>query len=230
MLPYTLHKIGEHPQNLLIFLHGYNDSMADYSDKIAWFSAKLQSAYLIFPQSAQPCDKNPQHLQWFGMLKYDPDNKRRQAQTSTAEIFSIYEKAEDDLKKQARNINLFITQMQQRYGIDDAHTYLMGFSQGAMLTIYTALTRRSCLAGGFVLSGLVAAKNNLQKQICSRPFLYLFHGAEDLKVQYKTLPDSISWLQANNVPCQSKVYLQLAHNINEDEINIVAQIVNHRQV
>ena len=228
MLPYILHKVGEKPQNLLIFLHGYNDSVAGYSDKIALFCDKLKSAYLIFPESAQPCDRNSAHLQWFGMLKYDPDNKRRQPQTSTKEIFAIYEKAADDIQKQAANINLFISQMQQRYKTDDAHTYLMGFSQGAMLTIYAALTRSTCLAGGFVLSGLVAAEKSLQKQICSRPPLYLFHGEDDLKVQYKTLQHSVLWLRDNNVTASLKTYQRLAHKVCEEEIISIAEIINKR--
>lgn len=228
MFEYKQYISGDKPQNLLIFLHGYNGSIADHQYAIEWLQKYLQSAVLIVPEAPEICDKNPDKKQWFGMLKYDPENTRAKPETPTEKIFEIYNAAADEISANAERLNKFISAMQQQFGFVDSQTYLAGFSQGAMLTIYTALTREAPLAGGFVLSGLVAGEKLLAQSIKSRPPLYLFHGKDDLKVQYKTLETTQKWLQSRQITVQTQTYAGLAHRMNEAEMQKVAQIINNR--
>ena len=228
MLKYRQYNIGERPQKLVIFLHGYNGSIADHQYAIEWLQKYLQSAVLIVPEAPEICDKNPDKKQWFGMLKYDPENTRANPETPIEKIFEIYNAAAAEVSTNAQMLNDFISAMQQQFGFTDSQTYLAGFSQGAMLTIYTALTREVPLAGGFVLSGLVAGEKLLTQNIKSRPPLYLFHGQDDLKVQYKTLELTQKWLQNRQIAVQTQTYADLAHRMNEAEMQEVAQIINNR--
>ena len=224
MLKYISYSIGT-PSKLVIFLHGYNGTIADHQYAIDWMCDKLQNALLIIPQAPEISDKNPQKNQWFGMIQYDESNKRSQPQTTIEEITDIYNLAADDVKRQSGLINNFISELQKKYQFDDSHTYLIGFSQGAMLTIYTALSRNQKIAGAFSLSGLVAGEKLLQQDIKSFPPLYLFHGEDDMKVQYKTLPYSIKWLQKHNITPQINTYPNLTHKICENEISTIAEII-----
>lgn len=228
MFEYKQYISGDKPQNLLIFLHGYNGSIADHQYAIEWLQKYLQSAVLIVPEAPEICDKNPDKKQWFGMLKYDPENTRANPETPIEKIFEIYNAAAAEVSANAERLNKFISAMQKQFGFSDSQTYLAGFSQGAMLTIYTALTREAPLAGGFVLSGLVAGEKLLAQSIKSRPPLYLFHGKDDLKVQYKTLELTQKWLQNHQVAIQTQTYADLAHRMNEAEMQKVAQIINNR--
>ena len=228
MFEYKQYISGDKPQNLLIFLHGYNGSIADHQYAIEWLQKYLQSVVLIVPEAPEICDKNPDKKQWFGMLKYDPENTRAKPETPTEKIFEIYNTAADEISANAERLNDFISAMQKQFGFVDSQTYLAGFSQGAMLTIYTALTRNAPLAGGFVLSGLVAGEKRLAQSIKSRPPLYLFHGQDDLKVQYKTLAATQKWLQNHQVAIQTQTYADLPHRMNEAEMQKVAQIINNR--
>ncbi len=226
MLDYDAHIFGASPKNLVIFLHGYNGTVADHQYAIDWFKQYLDNAVLIVPHAPEISDKNPQRFQWFGMLQYDEANRRTQPETSVEEIFAIYNSAAGDVDSRAAMINDFIDAMQKKYRADDAHTFLCGFSQGAMLTIYAALTRSAALGGAFVLSGLVAGSDLIADKITSRPPLYMFHGRDDMKVQFKTLEHSAKWLQARNIPLKIKTYADLAHRMTEDEIAEVAAIIN----
>ena len=226
MLTYKSYILGNNPQNLVIFLHGYNGNPADHQYAIDWLKQYLQQSILIVPEAPEICDKNPQKKQWFGMLKYDAANRRSQPETTVAEIMDIYNAAAPEIVSRAQMLNEFISNMQQQFNIDNAHTYLIGFSQGAMLTIWTALTRAQNIAGGFVLSGLIAAEKTLSDRIVSRPPLYLFHGQDDMKVQFKTLDFSVQWLQQRQIPLKVQTYSGLAHRINEDEIKSIADIIN----
>lgn len=225
MFKYDSYKIGT-PSKLVIFIHGYNGTIADHQYAIDWLCKKLRNALLIIPQAPQISEKNSLKYQWFGMKKYDPENKRTQENTSSEEIFAIYNNAQKDVSDCAQAINKFIDDMQQKYEIDDAHTYLIGFSQGAMLAIYSALSRHHQLDSVFSLSGLIAAEDLLSENIKATPKVYLFHGTEDLKVQYKTLPDSIKWLQLHGINPQVYTYNELAHKICEAEINQIAAEIN----
>lgn len=226
MLKYNHYILGDNPQKLVVFLHGYNGNPTDHQYAIDWLKQYLQKSLLVVPEAPEICDKNPDKKQWFGMLQYDPNNRRSQPETTVAEIMDIYNAAAVEVASRAQMLNEFVSDLQQQYHIDNTHTYLIGFSQGAMLTIWTALTRPQKIAGGFVLSGLIAAEKTLSGKIESRPPLYLFHGQDDMKVQYKTLDFSAQWLQQRQIPLKVQTYADLAHRINEDEIKMVADIIN----
>ena len=226
MLDFDAHIIGENPKKMLIFLHGYNGTVADHQYALDWFKQYLRDTVLIVPHAPEISDKDPQRFQWYGMLKYDAANRRRQPETSTTEIFAIYNAAAAEIDACAAVINDFIDTVQQQYHIDDAHTFLCGFSQGAMLTIYTALTRDSELGGAFALSGLVAGTDLLANKIHSRPPLYMFHGQDDMKVQYKTLTESEKWLKTHNIAVKTETYVALTHRMNEEEIMRICEIIH----
>ena len=226
MLEYNTYCIDNKKQKLVIFLHGYNGTVDDHQYAVDWLRQHLHNTLLVVPHAPEISDKNPQKFQWFGLLQYDPDNRRSLPETSAEEIFAVYNRAGVDMQRCAEMINAFIDDLQHQYGIDDAHTFLCGFSQGAMLTIYTALTRRSKLGGAFAFSGLVAGADTLSYAINSRPPLHLFHGSDDMKVQFKTLPFTTRWLAAHQIPIAINTYDGLAHRMNEDEIKIAASIIN----
>ena len=225
MLEYITYKNGN-PLRLVIFLHGYNSTISNHQYAIDWLCEKLPDTLIVIPKAPEISDKNPERNQWFGMLKYDSEGKRTQPETSSSDIFAIYNAAGNDMKRCSDLINQFIDEVQAKYKFDDEHTYLIGFSQGAMLTIYAALNRTKPLIGAFALSGLVAGSDLLDSDIKSRPPLYMFHGEDDLKVQYKTLSDSVNWLQKHGVNVQVQTYHNLAHKISEEEVDKIAEVIN----
>ena len=169
----------------------------------------------------------PRQHQWFGMLKYDPQSLRTQPQTSVTQIFKIYQKAAASIDLCAQNINVFIDKLQQKYNIDNSHTYLIGFSQGAMLTIYTSISRSHTIGGAFALSGLAAGRKLLATKITARPKLYLFHGLDDLKVQYKTVKSTVQWLKRHNMQPKVFTYAGLTHHVTALELEKICSIINN---
>ncbi|MBQ9271645.1 MAG: alpha/beta hydrolase [Alphaproteobacteria bacterium] len=226
MFEYDSYILGNTPHKMVIFLHGYNGTVATHQYAIDWLKEALKDAVLIAPYAPEISDKNPERRQWFGMLQYDPENKRANPQTTVEDIFAIYNNAGTKIDTCAQQINLFIDNMQQKYHIDNAKTYLCGFSQGAMLSLYTALTRRADLGGAFILSGLMAGAHLLQTKITAHPPLYLFHGQDDLRVQYKTLPTTIDLLKKSNILPIVQTYAGLEHRMNQDEMQKIADIIN----
>ena len=216
------YKIGKTPDKLIFFIHGYRGCANDIDYAAQMLKEKLKNAWLILPESETPCETNADKKQWFSLLKVDPENLRRIAETPLEQIIDIYTLTGADMLAVSKKINLMIDDLQQQYGISDNQTYIMGFSQGAMLAIFTALTRQHEVKTCFALSGIVAGKNVLAQHLVSRPEVWMFHGKEDLSVQYKTLDYSLFWLEQHGIQTKDFRFDNLAHRMTEEEMNIIA--------
>ncbi len=104
----------------------------------------------------------------------------------------------------------FIQLAAQHYRTDPKHVYLMGFSQGAILSLLMALTRPDLLAGVIVVSGrlpgeLLASSSPITRQLAGRDAInglpvFLAHGSLDdvIKVEEgQRVRDRLMSLQAN---------------------------------
>lgn len=229
MLEYESEIIGQKPQNLVIFLHGYNGTIDDHAYALEWLKQSLENSWLYIPSAPEISEKNPAKKQWFGMIKYDENNSRCQADTTTDEIIKIYNRTQNDVSARADEINDFIGEMQQRHNVAEENTYIIGFSQGAMLALFCALSDKKVKGGAFMLSGLVAGEKLLAQKIANRPHIYMFHGKNDNKVQYKTLAFSDEWLTKNGVNHSVFTYPDLAHKMCEAEIKQICEIINKKQ-
>jgi phospholipase/carboxylesterase len=76
----------------------------------------------------------------------------------------------------------FIGEAVAAYGADPARVYLMGFSQGAMMSGWVALTRPELVAGAALMSGRVPEELRdhiaSPEQLAGKPFLVV-HGTRD---------------------------------------------------
>lgn len=217
--------IGE-PQKLVIFIHGYNGSPEAIDYAVQGLRTMLQDCVIVVPRAPFACEKNGDNLQWLSFYKQDPEVRFRNPEVSTAEIFDIFNRLGDDFAQVAVQMNEFIDEQQRRWGVDDEHTYIMGFSQGAMISIYTSLIRQNRVAGCIAVAGIVPGKDRLEREIVSKPRFLLLHGRDDATVQYKTLPETIAWFGKQHLDFEKFEFDNLAHRMNEDEMRVAADFIN----
>ena len=220
------YKISESPKKLVIFVHGYNGTPEAIDYAVQGLIAKLDDAVVVVPRAPFKCEKDGDNLQWLSFYKVDPKVRFRNPDASVAEIFDIFDRLGADFAEVARQMNTFIDEQQQLWHIDNAHTYLMGFSQGAMISIYTALTRKEKLAGCIPVAGIIPGQSLLEKSIISKPRFLLLHGQDDATVQYKTLPTTIDWFKFHHLDFEVREFAGLAHRMNEAEIQTAAEFIN----
>ncbi len=228
MFEYVVKNFGNKSSSLVIFLHGYNGCVEDHAYALDWLKQYLPNSLLIVPIAPEICDKNPDKKQWFGMKKYDPENIRFDEKISAEDIFEIYSRTQPEISKRAAEINEFISEVQKKYNVDSENVFLIGFSQGAMLALYSALKSKKNLGGVFALSGLIAGAQKLSEKIIGVSPIYLFHGMEDHKVQYKTLALTEKWFDERKINYEAFVYEHLAHKICEDEVIKISQIIQNK--
>jgi phospholipase/carboxylesterase len=220
--------IGNKAKKLVIFLHGYKSCIDDLLPSVEILKKELNDTLIIIPASDMVCERNPSKLQWYPLVDIDPLKKRRDPNTSTKDIINIYNKTGERISIVSKKINNFISSIQQQYKISNKNTYIMGFSQGAMLAIYTGLSRRYKVGGVFSFAGIICGKDKLETELTSTPSVYLFHGTRDLAVQYKTLVYTKSWLKKHNIDWEAIEYEGIEHKLIEDEMLDASNIINRK--
>lgn len=216
---------AESADSLLIFLHGYNNTRAEMLPAYEYLHRKMKHLSVLAPEGGLCSSRNPERKRWYKIQNFDIDGMRKQETTPVEQIAKLYNQAGAALKETAENLNLFIDEAQKQYGFNDNNTYIAGFSQGAMLAIWTALMRKNKLAGCFSFSGLAAADKELDKQIISRPDVYLLHGKQDKQVLFKCLDFTAGWLKSEQIPVTTESFDNLGHEVAEPELDFMSDII-----
>ncbi|MBP5698561.1 MAG: dienelactone hydrolase family protein [Alphaproteobacteria bacterium] len=225
---YKIVKTSSPIDKLVVFLHGYTSNAEDIMPYAEILAKNLCNTLIVIPEASMTSERKEGKKQWYALLDIDPERRRKQPDTPTEEIVEIYNKAGVRISSVAKKINRFISQFQKKYHISNKHTFVMGFSQGAMLALYTGLTRRYELGGVFPFAGIICGKDLLEKEQVSHPEVYLFHGTDDFAVQYKTLEFTKNWLANHHIAWTALEYEGIAHKLIIDEMLDAAKIINQQ--
>lgn len=186
---------GGTPKQLIILLHGLG---ADGSDLIALsphLSAAAPDAHFVSPNAPFPCDMAPYGRQWFSLQDRDP-------QVMLAGI-----------RMAAPILDGFIDEQQERFGLSDAETFLIGFSQGTMTSLHVAPRRKDALGGVIGFSGALLGGELLAEEALSKPPILLIHGDADPVVPVQATPAAASALQDAGFEVESLIEAGLPHSI-----------------
>lgn len=213
----------------LIFLHGYNNTYDELSSVYRYLQAKNPYLAIVAPEGNIKSVESPERKKWYKISGFDAEGKRHNLHTSASEIIEIYEATAEELYKTALDMNAFIDELQKKYNFTDADTFIAGFSQGAMLALWTSLIRRKSLAGCFMLSGLVAGAGLLQTKIVSRPHIYLLHGTDDTQVLFKCMDFTKNWLLQNHITAEVKAFDNLSHKVDNNELDFITSVLKTKK-
>lgn len=207
--------INGHPQRLIIFLHGYIDN-ADYLDKILQnFVGSFDNVAIHLPQAPLGCEILEDKRQWYSMHRFDPNDDRKTVETME-ECIEIYDRMALGLEEARSYLDEYIDNCLNEYQLQDKDLYLCGFSQGAMLAIYTSLMRENKIAGCISFSGIMASHRFLEKHYRSTPDTLLIHGCKDNLVRFDALDFTQKSLEQLGSYVQSYVVENGLHRISED--------------
>ena len=167
-------------RSAVVFLHGYGADGNDLISLANYFQPTLPDAVFLSPNAPEKCGMNPMGYQWFDFQSGDP-----------ATIWKGVLTAADTL-------NNFIDEQLEHYNLTDQDLALVGFSQGCMISAQTVLKRQDtikCLIG---FSGKILNSNHLNKNLISRPEIYLMHGDKDDVVPINALLEGKEFFIKNN--------------------------------
>jgi phospholipase/carboxylesterase len=113
-------------------------------------------------------------------------------------------------------LDAFLDSELARRGLADRDLALVGFSQGTMLSLFTALRRPQACAAILGYSGLLAAPDRLPAELTARPPVLLVHGEQDPVVSYPFMGLAQSALQLMQVPVAAVTRPELGHSIDDE--------------
>ena len=187
-------------KRLVIFLHGLG---ADGNDLLGIAPMLgLPDTHFCSPNAPFPCDMAPYGYQWFSLLDRDP-------QRIIAEIALA-----------APILNAYIDAQLARFNLQPKDVALIGFSQGSMMSLYTAPRRAEAIAGVVAISGALRGSDLLAGDIKSRPPICLIHGTADEVVPFASMAQAQETLKANNVPVEAHARPGLGHGIDDLGVGI----------
>ena len=191
-------------RQLVVLLDGLGADGHDLIQLAPHLGRVLPGAAFVAPHAPFACDVAPMGRQWFSLARRDPELLYRGAEAARPLLERF---VEAELRKLAL--------------AEDALAYV-GFSQGTMMALHTALRRPVACAGVVGFSGLLIGAARLADEIASRPPVLLVHGEADEVVAVNYLPAAEKALAGLGVAVEAHRCPGLGHGIDETGLRLAA--------
>ena len=192
----------ESPESAVILCHGYGGDGNDISIVANYWKNFLPKTIFLCPDAPEICKVNPSGFQWFDLMDQTPEETL--AKSLVAE----------------NKLNKFINEVIQQNKININKIALVGFSQGCMISLQTSLKRKdkiSCVIG---YSGKIINQEHLDKNIASKPEIYLMHGDIDQVVPLDNFLASKEFFISKKIKINTKIFQNCEHRTPTEGLSI----------
>lgn len=186
---------GGAPKQLIVLLHGYGADGNDLIGLAPHWARLLPEAEFLSPHAPFPCEAMPFGRQWFGF-----QGRSR-------------EQVIEGVRVAAGILDQYLTEILAERNIDESKLALVGFSQGAMMSMFVSLRRAKPVAAVVAYSGRLFAPESLGTELRARPKMLLVHGDADEVVPPDAHPAAVEALKAAKVPVEAMLRPGLGHGI-----------------
>lgn len=198
---------------MVVLLHGYGADGQDLIDIGAHWGDVLPNTLFVAPNAPTLCEQNPFGYQWFSLLSYDEDRMLR------------------GLESASKILTTYLDDLVDKYKIADGRMALMGFSQGAMLSLYQGFFQKQNLAGVLAYSGALFTPP--EKPLQTPPTL-LIHGDKDLVVPLSSSIQAEEQIKSFGGTINFHICQGLGHGIDPKGIQIgqefLQKVFNHETI
>jgi phospholipase/carboxylesterase len=188
---------GGQPRKLVILLHGLGADGNDLIGLAQYWGRLVPDAEFVSPHAPFPCDMAPYGQQWFSLQDRSP-----------AMILA-------GVKAAAPILDAFIDAELRQHGLTDDKLALVGFSQGTMMSLYTAPRRARAIAGVVGYSGALVGADLLLQEAKSKPPVLLVHGEADDIVPFQAMAAAAQGLRAVGIQIETVARPGLPHSIDD---------------
>ena len=203
------------PKKLIVFLHGYIDNCEGLNHRIVHFLNDMNDVAIHLPEAPVNCEIYEHKRQWYSMHRFDPDDARKTVPT-LEECTQIYAKMGKGFDESYHYLENYIDTCLNEYQLESKDLIICGFSQGAMLALYTALRYPEKIAACVSFSGILATPEYFYKHEHQTPPCLLIHGNEDNLVRYGVLEYTKNHLIKLGCPVETYTVDKGQHRITED--------------
>lgn len=199
--------VPEKVNNIFILLHGYGSDNEDLLNLGMQFRNLLPNTAFISVNATWKAD-NGFGYQWFSLR--------------TMNLFAILK----EIKISHNLINNLIDEQLKRFSLKNENLIICGFSQGAMMTLYTGLRRDSEPLGLLSFSGMMAETiETLKKELKCKPDIFLVHGTADRIVPYNNLEKAEDMLKHFDIPFEAHLINNMEHTIDGEALEYAKEFI-----
>ena len=199
-------------KSLAVLLHGYGADGADLIGLADMLARALPDTTFIAPDAPSRCSVNPMGYQWFPIPWIDG--------SSEAEM-------EAGFRRASQTLDAWLTETLAAEGVAAAQTALLGFSQGAMMSLHVAPRRPNPVAGIVAFSGRYVDAPDAGPILCKPPVL-LTHGDRDEVIPVSALHEARAALGAQGFDLRWHVSPGVGHGIAPDALALAAEFLRTR--
>jgi phospholipase/carboxylesterase len=189
-------------KKIVILSHGYGADCKDLLSIAEHWKRFLPDCLFVCPNAPTVCQINPSGYEWFDLM-----------QTSQEKILEEFEVS---LKKFIQ----FMETLLEKYNLEEKDIFLMGFSQGTMMSLQIALTCKTKIAGVLGYSGKIFNIPFLESKIISKPPIVLFHGNMDDIIPLEEMYETYEFLKKNSFTVENKIFENCGHSITPEGLSL----------
>lgn len=200
-------KVSANKPPLLILLHGVGSNEKDLFS----FAPHLPDKFLVISARA-PIVLGPSSFAWY--------------QVDFSSGKPVYNQAQENKSREV--ILTFIDELKQCHSFDENEVYLVGFSQGAIMSYSIALTHPEKVKGIGILSGrlLEEIKSIVKTDQLKTLNVFISHGIQDPVLPVAYADDATSYLKNLDVNVTFKKYTE-GHGINQEMLTDLVTWMNN---
>ena len=186
---------------IVFILHGYGADANDLLSIAKYWQRFLPEFFFCLPNAPNVCQINSRGFEWFDLMQTDEKKKLEESLVSLEKLKKFI-----DNKLEILNLKL-------------KDLFLVGFSQGTMMSIQYAISQKKEIAGVLGYSGKIFDYELLSQNLSSRPKIKFLHGNIDEIIPVEEMYKSVDFLKLNKFSVDYKVYENLSHAISPEGLS-----------
>lgn len=200
-------------RSIVVFVHGYGADGADLLGLGDALAPHLPDTVFLAPDAPQPCAGNPFGYQWFPIPWLDGSSE---------------EAAQEGMAASVALFNAFVDARLAEEGLGAGALALVGFSQGAMMSLHVAPRRAEAVAGVVAISGRLLVPERLVAEAVVKPPILLVHGDQDPVVPFEDMGLAGDALVSAGFETYGHVMQGTGHGIAPDGLGVALQFLKDR--
>ena len=205
------------PDKLVFLFHGYGDSGDNFLPLAQYLNITEKNINFYAPNAPSSVPQYPTGKQWFDL--YPNGINFNEAGPKEKELLK------QDCISSLKLIEKYIQQICSKYKLTLKDCYVLGFSQGAMMSFELGKFVDIELAGCILLSGRILPSANHDIKNFNRTPILIIHGDQDTVLVPKYYFEACDILKNNNFSFESHLINNEGHNVSPEILELTKNFI-----
>lgn len=194
----------QNPSHLVVLIHGYGADGNDLIGLAPQLQSALPTALFVSPHAPNPCEMLPFGRQWFSLVGWNPMDLQ-----ACLDVCAL------GVAEARASLTAFIEAQLKAHGLTADKLALLGFSQGAMLALETAITLPEPPTAVLAYSGALIGRLTPEVVEClkGKTAIHVLHGEMDAVVPHAAFTFTREKFESAGLEAQFHSLPALGHSI-----------------